>query len=320
MYLTGSESCSLPNSETPITQQQIDSESAFLNSVGSAFDGGNDALYSLITALGGNPAGQTISGAAGVPTTGTLDLSSAGIPVIPQPPSAPPMAMLPDINDPNFWRWGNSPWGPPGSVGGGWPGFDSPRPARSGGPSRRARGKNAAMYGNVPVQQYQDPPSNCPVVVPLVTAIPIPQAPVQQTSAPVAPVAAVPSPVPVAAVPPTPLPDCRTGNICLDIMNGCVLASQVDPQQLLACSQAGYAGNRNLYPAIAAKGGAGGGAFLGFPDPTPVPYSPGMSGFGQDNSAQSANASIFSSAFEYALSGLIAVVATTLFVKMSKKR
>lgn len=314
MYLTGSESCSLPNSETPITQQQIDRENAFLASVGSAFERGNDALYSLMKALGGNPAGDTISGAAGVPTTGTLDLSSAGIPVIPQPPNAPPMAMLPDINDPNFWRWGNSPWGPPGSVGGGWPGFDSPRPARSGGPSRRARGKNAALYGNVPVQQYRDPPSNCPVVVPLVTAIPIPEnAPVA-----VAPQVAV-QPTATTATPP-PLPDCRTGNICLDIMNGCVLASQVDPQQLLACSQAGYAGNRNLYPAIAAKGGAGGGAFLGFPDPSPVPYSPGMSGFGQDNSAQSANASIFSSAFEYALSGLIAVVATTLFVKMSKKR
>lgn len=293
MYVIGSEQCSMPNSESPISQQAIDQENAFLVSANTAMDDGNIALNSLLSALGGNPAGDTVSGAQGVPTTGTLDTSSAGIPVVPQPGSAPNMALLPNINDAGFWAWANSPL-----------------PTHITGGARRMRGKNAARYGNQPAQQDQTPPSGCPIVVPLVTAIPIPATPAVSMPAP-APAAA---PTPGAA----PLPDCRTGNICLDIMNGCVLSSQVDPAQLLACSQAGYAGNRNLYPAIAAAGGAGGGAYMGFPDPDPLPYSPGMSGFGQD--AQSANASVFSSAFEYALSGIIAVAATALFVKMSKKR
>jgi hypothetical protein len=294
MYVIGSEQCSMPNSESPISQQAIDQETAFLTSANTAMDDGNIALNSLLEALGGNPAGDTVSGAQGVPTTGTLDTSSPGIPVVPQPPNAPNMAMLPDVNDPNFWGWG-----------------DSPVPSRVTSGARRMRGKNAARYGNVPVQQDQTPPSGCPVVVPLVTAIPLPSV------SPVTPAAAAPPPAPPAS---TPVADCRTGNWCLDIMNGCVLSSQVDIQQLQACSAAGYAGNRNLYPAIAAKGGAGNGASFGTPDPNPAPYSPGMSGFGQDTSAQASNAGIFSSAFEYAISGLIAVVATTLFVKMGKKR
>lgn len=97
-------------------------------------------------------------------------------------------------------------------------------------------------------------------------------------------------------------------------MNGCVLSSQVDPQQLLACSKAGYAGNKNLFPAIAAKGGADGGDYLGFPDPNPKTYTPGMTGFG-DTAAQTSNASLFSNVFEYVVGGLAAAIAVGILLK-----
>ena len=85
--------------------------------------------------------------------------------------------------------------------------------------------------------------------------------------------------VPVPAIPPAGTPaqaDCETGNICIDIRNGCVLSSQVTPAQLLACAAAGYVGNLNKYPAIAAAGGARGGMFLGAPLPNPPQYNIGM--------------------------------------------
>ena len=90
-------------------------------------------------------------------------------------------------------------------------------------------------------------------------------------------------------------------------MNGCVLASQVSPQQLALCSQAGYAGNRNLFPAVAANGGANNGQYFGTPDPNP----PAFTGLGQVN-AQTENANVFSAGLEYAISGLVAALAIGL--------
>jgi hypothetical protein len=95
----------------------------------------------------------------------------------------------------------------------------------------------------------------------------------------------------------------------MDIMNGCVLASQVSPQQLAACSAAGYAGNRNMFPQVAALGGADGGQFFGTPDPNPPPFS----GLGQvPTSAQDATATVFTNGLEYAISGLVAALAVGL--------
>ena len=82
--------------------------------------------------------------------------------------------------------------------------------------------------------------------------------------------------VPVISASGTPAADCETGNVCVDIRNGCVLSTQVTTAQLLACAAAGYVGNLNRYPAIAAAGGARGGAFLGAPLPAPPQYNIGM--------------------------------------------
>jgi len=309
MYVQSTEACSLPNSETPLTQAQIDNQFAFGQSVGTAFEDGDATLNDLIQQMGGNPAGATVSGAQGVPTTGTLDTDIAGIPVVPSSPNATPQALTPDINNPSSWAWAPSPAAPVILQGGG-SGYKAPQ-----GEQRRG---NRRRYTNVLTQAQQQPfspanwpPSNCPVIVPLVTAIPVPG------SVPSTPAAAPTAPTPAAAAPVT---DCRTGNWCLDIMNGCVLSSQVSPQQLQACSAAGYVGNKNLFPAIAAAGGAGGGAYFGTPDPNPAPYSPGMSGFGQDDSAavQAANAGLFDNVFESIITAVATAAAFAILWKNKK--
>ena len=296
----------MPNSESPMPQSDIDNQNAFIASVGTAFDQGDDALNSLIESLGGNPAGDTSSGSSGVPTTGTLDTSSPGIPVVPATGS--PMALLPSITNPSSWAWAPSPANPI-LVPGGGSGYRAQH-----GESWNA---NRRRYRNAPKQQTMNVPGNCPVIVPLITTIPIPVSAPAPTPAP----SPAPSSAPVApAAPSAPLPDCRTGNWCIDIRNGCVLQSQVSPQQLQACSMAGYAGNLNLFPAIAAAGGAGGGQFFGTPEPNPPPYTPGMSGFGQtDSAAQESNAGIFSSSIEYVISGVVAAVALGIILKGRKK-
>lgn len=109
-----------------------------------------------------------------------------------------------------------------------------------------------------------------PDILPLVTVLPVPRI----VSPPVA------GPAPIAA--PPPAADCGpvTGdNICALIRDGCVLSSQVSPAQLAACSAAGWAGNRNMYPAIAARGGAQNGKYFGDVNLNP-PAASGMSGLG----------------------------------------
>jgi hypothetical protein len=308
MYVIGTDACDLPNSETPMSQAAIDQEDAFLSSVGSAFDGGDAALNGLIIQLGGNPGGATASGASGIPTTGTLDTSSPGVPVVPDS-QAPAAALLPDVTNPASWAWAPSP---PQIVPGG---------GRSSNRTRRYVNGGNKTSNSTPRWGSGGPPPGCPTIIPLVTTIPLPSDVPTVQPAPVQ--IAVPAPTPVSAPAPTPaapLPDCRTGNWCLDIRNGCVLPSQVTPQQVYLCSQAGYVGARSMYPAIAAAGGAGGGAFFGTPDPDPIPYNPaGMSGLGQDSAVQTANSSVFSSAIESVITGLVAAAALGVILKGRKK-
>jgi hypothetical protein len=294
-------------------QSAIDDQNAFVASVSTAFDDGDATLNDLISSLGGNPAGQTISGAAGVPTTGTIDLNIPGVPVV-SDASGAAATQYPDINIPSTWAWAPSPAAPV-IVPGGGAGFRAPQ-----GENRNSRKYTNAQSGaRSSTSQPMVYQPGCPQILPLVTTIPIPQ-----VVTPAAPASSSPAaPAPVVAPPtqpPAPLPDCRTGNWCLDIMNGCVLSSQVSQQQLMLCSQAGYAGNRNLFPAVAAAGGAGGGAFFGTPDPNPAPYrGSGVSGFGDDASAQATNADIISNAFEYVISGLVTVAAMAILFKGKKK-
>ena len=312
MFLDGSEACSYQNSETPMPQSAVDGQLAYLNSVGTAFDQGNAALNDLVLALGGSP-NNTSEGGAGVPTTGTLDLSVPGIPVVPS--ANYPVSTRADVNDPAFWAWALSPrqsrrhWGPGGvpTPGGGGFSYSPTNPiVLPGGGSRYRTPKHGGMprrYRNIPPVS-----DSCPTIIPLTSAVPPPSAPPQM------PAAVAPPALPVT--PMGPVADCRTGNICNDIRRGCVLASQVSPQQIIACAVAGYAGNLNLYPAIAAAGGADGGAYFGSVDLNPPPYSPSM---GLGDTAQDANANLFSNSLEYAISGLVGALAVALLWRGKKK-
>ena len=317
MFIQSSEQCSMPNSETPMSQAAINAQNAFIAAVGTAFDQGDDALDDLITQLGGNvPSNDTTSGAAGVPTTGTLDTDLAGVPVVPTSPNAPATPTVPVLSVPSSWAWAPSPASPIMLPGGG-AGYRAPKGEQWQGNRRRYTNRSGARSTNPGYSNAA--PAGCPTIIPLVTTIPVPTV-VPASPAPSAP-SAPGTPPAVSSAPAAPLPDCRTGNYCLDIMNGCVLPSQVSPQQLQICSQAGYAGNRSLFPAIAAAGGAGGGAYFGTPEPNPPPYTgSGMSGLGQDDSAavEAANAGIFSSAIESIITGVVAALALGVILKSKK--
>jgi hypothetical protein len=90
-----------------------------------------------------------------------------------------------------------------------------------------------------------------------------------------------PTSVPAASpIPAGPAParrrtqaECRTGNICRDLRDGCVAQSQLSPQQVYACSASGWVGNRNLYPDVLAYGSL---PYLGDVDLNPPQYAPGM--------------------------------------------
>ncbi len=117
-----------------------------------------------------------------------------------------------------------------------------------------------------------------PTVLPLQTVL---------SFAPEQPVSTVPIPnkaQPVST--PAKLAECdvSAATICGALRDGCVLSSQVSTEQLLACSQAGWVGNRNLFPALAARGGAQGGRYFGTLNPSPDPPadSAGMSGLVDD--------------------------------------
>ena len=317
MFIQSSEQCSMPNSETPMSQAAINAQNAFIAAVGTAFNQGDDALDDLITQLGGNvPSNDTTSGAAGVPTTGTLDTDLAGVPVVPTSPNAPSTPTVPVLSVPSSWAWAPSPASPIMLPGGG-AGYRAPKGEQWQGNRRRYTNRSGARSTNPGYSNAA--PAGCPTIIPLVTTIPVPTV-VPASPAPSAP-SAPGTPPAVSSAPAAPLPDCRTGNYCLDIMNGCVLPSQVSPQQLQICSQAGYAGNRSLFPAIAAAGGAGGGAYFGTPEPNPPPYTgSGMSGLGQDDSAavEAANAGVFSSAIESIITGVVAALALGVILKSKK--
>ena len=317
MFIQSSEQCSMPNSETPMSQAAINAQNAFIAAVGTAFNQGDDALDDLITQLGGNvPSNDTTSGAAGVPTTGTLDTDLAGVPVVPTSPNAPATPTVPVLSVPSSWAWAPSPASPIMLPGGG-AGYRAPKGEQWQGNRRRYTNRSGARSTNPGYSNAA--PAGCPTIIPLVTTIPVPTV-VPASPAPSAP-SAPGTPPAVSSAPAAPLPDCRTGNYCLDIMNGCVLPSQVSPQQLQICSQAGYAGNRSLFPAIAAAGGAGGGAYFGTPEPNPPPYTgSGMSGLGQDDSAavEAADAGVFSSAIESIITGVVAALALGVILKSKK--
>jgi len=341
---------------TPRSQAEIDAVESYINEIGADMEMGDEILCSLVAKLGGN---CSIGAAAGVSTTGTLDTSLPGIPVVPN--TSPVIAQIPTMDNPSSWSWTPSPvevpadpasgpgswgWLPSLPTGGNWQWNGPPQTE----PIQRYRnpdgydyapdfGDPFAIEGGLPGLPWgrgrytgnnyvSDPSSDCPTILPMLWGDPTPPA------LPPAPVVTAPStpPPPVTIPAPAPPPpftgDCRTGNWCLDLMNGCVIQDQFSLEQLEACSMAGYQGNLNMFPAIEAQGGVLNGQFFGTPDPNPPPYTPlmgendhppGLSGFGQTETAQQQTADLFTGSLQYAISGLVAALAVGLLYQGRKR-
>lgn len=97
----------------------------------------------------------------------------------------------------------------------------------------------------------------------------------------VPPIVAAPRPAPVAAPAPAPAscpyPACSTGNVCLDLVTGCALNSQVDPAQQMACALANYGvfGNQGQWLGRVWRS-CKPPQFLGTPLPNPPQADPSM--------------------------------------------
>lgn len=88
---------------------------------------------------------------------------------------------------------------------------------------------------------------------------------------PVPQVTNVPTNSPNPAAPSCPYPRCSTGNVCLDLITGCVANSQVTQAQVEACTKAGYStfGNSGAWLSAIMLGCGGNLPYLGAPMPNP---------------------------------------------------
>lgn len=248
MYLTSNGACSLRNSQTPMSQSEIDAQNAYIAAVGNDFVNGDQTLNDLLEQLGGNPI-SSAQGDAGIPTVGApFPLIPAVIPTVagtpvatPGAPSSGPAAsgnqQTPDsptarlvqyIDQKNRRLFG-------GGAGGGGVPLGVPEALR-----QYKRSLSGSSAGCTP-----------PQVQPLyTTSLPIP---IVLTPSPIA----IPAPAPVAPAPaatlapaaPTtlqPLP--TTGNVCADLALGLTSQDQVTLDQLRYCSTNGYVGGLKVPP------------------------------------------------------------------------
>ena len=241
----------------------------------SYFDDTSAAIASLVP---GTPASTTAVAPMAGASAGSSPFSSgpsSGGPMTPSSigdPNAGGYAFIPQALTPvdiltGTWGWPQRANGRP------WP---RPRMADK---YRRDRAAAYPNYGPMFEASQLVPPCPCFSSAPPVTiAVPVVNA------------GYVPPPAPVAAAP-CPYPKCSTGNVCLDLVNGCVLDSQVDQAQQTACALANYGvfGNRGTWLGAIIHD-CPNPPFLGTPLPNPPQADPsmtallnskGLSGFGQ---------------------------------------
>jgi hypothetical protein len=98
---------------------------------------------------------------------------------------------------------------------------------------------------------------------------PVPKARVSPVVAAITTLTKKPTPVTITAAPVAPtVKKCRTDNICRDIRSGCVNQDQVSKAQLLACTQAGWAGTWGVFGPVI------NGQYLGDVDLSPAAPGP----------------------------------------------
>ncbi len=279
--------CNMPNSATPMDAARISAQDTRVAAWGNHFVNGNQVLGDLVTeccsdsARGGQ--GYTdddtaadlnalVPGTPGLTAAGATGSSNAGASTTPVAPTSLYGLTPVDIIT------GTKGW-PMTRASGPWP-----RPKLPGS-FRRAIANAYPNYGPMFEASRLVPPCPCfsnapPVVLPVPTVA--------------APTEPQPAPAPAA---PCPYPGCSTGNVCLDLVTGCVLNSQIDPAQQTACALANYGvfGNKGWWVGRIMQS-CPTPPFLGTPLPNPPQADPsmnatmngvfpgqGLSGLGQDD-------------------------------------
>lgn len=275
------------------TPAYVAGETARLNAqrtrVQNAILGGNQLMGDLVTECCDNPA----YGGQGYYEDPTAALSQSIASLVPGTPAsttavaplARPSAAVPwpfpgvqvnspaAVGDPNAGGYPVTPWAltpvdiltgtfgfPLRRDGRPWP---TPRLADK---YRRERAANYPNYGPMAQAMRLVPPCPCfssaaPVAIPVPAVAP----------------AAAPAPGPINPASPCPYPGCSTGNVCLDLVTGCVLNSQVDQAQQTACALANYGvlGNKGWWIGRIMHDCATP-PYLGTPLPNPPPADPSM--------------------------------------------
>ena len=104
-YFPASDACDMPNSANA---PGLPVDTAYLAEIDAAFQSGSDTMCGLITLLGGSCDYGT---GTGVDTTGTLDTSYPGIPVVPNTEDV--TALIPTWSNPSSFSWPSAPAGRP---------------------------------------------------------------------------------------------------------------------------------------------------------------------------------------------------------------
>lgn len=267
-YVPQSSQCDLPNSESPITAARVAAQDRYIARVGQTFVDNNNAMdylvgYCCSDSARGGPGDTSEDSAAAVAAAAIASgaPSVAGsllAPVVVTPSGAGGAPYDPNVG-PSFWptRARGGPFPRP-RVRGGSPGIQFNSGANY--PQDRAA---AAINGLVP-------PCPCFSSAPAVVM----PTPVIATPAP----APAPAPAPPPAAAPCPYPGCSNGNVCLDLVSGCVQNSQVTQAQVEACTLAGYSvfGNQDLWGPSIALANCAPLPFLGAPLPNPPPATGAM--------------------------------------------
>jgi hypothetical protein len=274
MYVSSGVACTFPNSTTPMSKARIARQDARVARVGHSFFRGNAALDSLVTMLGGTGIGPV--------------------------PGANPQPAAADFRNSPGCSTGVTPITAGNPYGGRLPAFSAPPPPAFGGKwlpvSPLAMGANpGAASGEIVAPGSGPGVGSAPPASPAGVACVYPEVKPLQTVFPAK--AAVHAPNGVATVAPMSAPaparskadpalcaNITPDNVCEAARAGCFLFAQLDPQQWLACAQAGWSGNQNLYPDVLLRGGAQNGKYFGMVNANPksaagsLPNAPGLGG------------------------------------------
>lgn len=265
MLLSRDQACNWPSSTIPLSTAAVSSSQSLAAALQAAVNNAQAAFNSILTR---SPADFAAFGPVVQADVAVSNAQNQSPGVVPSGSAIPSAFQFPAGGVPSV-QWRRSGAANQGRWGGGarraelgsgfravltWPDGSPVNASTTGGPGSRSSIANADGYPGRR-QSFQMGTGLAPGSAPSgflgrgetcsVESAPVDTSPIFASPNPPAPpltmedasVAAAPAAAAVSGCAPS------SGNICLDLRNGLVLASQVSPAVLFACSQKGYAGN-----------------------------------------------------------------------------